>query len=45
MLKYIVKVINTYIAKHHQENEDDFIRNIIANQVSNLIDINNFNKR
>lgn len=45
MLKYIVKVVNTYIAKHHQENEDDFIRNIIANQVSNMLDINSFIKK
>ena len=45
MLKQIIKVINTYISRHHQKNEDDFIRNIIANQVSNLIDINKFNSK
>ena len=43
MLKQIIKVINTYLSRHHQENEDDFIRNIIANQISNLMDINKFN--
>lgn len=44
MLKQIIKVINTYLSRHHQENEDDFIRNIIANQISNLMDINKFKK-
>lgn len=45
MLKQIIKVINTYLSRHHQENEDDFIRNIIANQVSNLMDINKLNRK
>lgn len=44
MLKQIIKIINTYLSRHHQENEDDFIRNIIANQISNLMDINKFKK-
>lgn len=44
MLKQIIKVINTYLSRHHQENEDDFIRNIIANQISNVMDINKFKK-
>ena len=39
MLKQIIKVINTYIVNHHNENEDDFIRNILANLVSNKIDL------
>lgn len=45
MLKQIIKVINTYLSRHHQENEDDFIRNIIANQVSNLMDINKLTRK
>lgn len=45
MLKQIIKVLNTYISNHHQENEDDFIRNIIANQISNILDINGLIKR
>ena len=40
MLKQIIKVINTYLARHHQENEDDFNRNVLANLISNGIDIN-----
>jgi len=39
MLKQIVKVINTYVANHHNENEDDFVRNVLANLVSNKIDL------
>ena len=39
MLKQIVKVINTYLARHHQENEDDFNRNVLANLISSTRDI------
>ena len=45
MLRQIVKVINTYLARHHQENEDDFSRNVIANLISSTIDINGLFKR
>ena len=46
MLRQIVKVINTYIIRHHQENEDDFGRNVLANLISSTIDINKlFHKR
>ena len=39
MLKQICKVINVYLSNHHQENEDDFGRNVLANLVSNIFDI------
>ena len=46
MLRQIIKVINTYLARHHQENEDDFSRNVLANLISSTIDINKlFHKR
>lgn len=45
MLRQIVKVINTYLARHHQENEDDFNRNVLANLISSTIDINRLFKR
>lgn len=37
MLKQIINYINYTISNHHQENEDDFGRNIIANLISNGI--------
>ena len=40
MLKQIIKVINTWFAHHHQENQDDFDRNVLANFVSNMFDFN-----
>lgn len=40
MLRQIIKVINTYLARHHQENEDDFNRNVLANLISSTININ-----
>lgn len=39
MLKQIIKVINTYISRHHQENNDDFNRNVLANMISGILDI------
>ena len=45
MLRQIIKVINTYIARHHQENEGDFNRNVLANLISSTIDINGLFKR
>ena len=44
MLKQIIKVINVYLAKHNQENEDDFMRNVLANLVSSGFDINKLMK-
>lgn len=40
MLKQIIKVFNHYIANANKENEDDFIRNVLANLISNGININ-----
>lgn len=45
MLKQIIKVINTYIANHHNENNDDFNRNVLANFVSNVFDFNKMFKQ
>ena len=45
MLKQIIQVINTYLARHHQENEEDFGRNVLANLISSTIDINRLFKR
>lgn len=45
MLRQIIKVINTYLARHHQENEDDFSRNVLANLISSTIDISKLFKR
>lgn len=45
MLKQIIKVINTYIARHHQENEGDFGRNVLANMFSNIFELNNITRR
>lgn len=39
ILKQIIKVINVYVANHHNENEDDFGRNVLANLISNQLDI------
>lgn len=45
MLKQIIQVINTYLARHHQENEEDFGRNVLANLISSTIDINKLFKK
>ena len=45
MLRQLIKYFNKEIAYANQENEQDFIRNIIANLISSGFDINLFNKR
>ena len=45
ILRQIIRVINTHNARHHQENEDDFMRNVLANLVSGGFDINTLFKR
>ena len=42
MLHQICDVINFHHARHHQENEEDFIRNILANLLSSGVDIKGF---
>ena len=37
MLKSIISVINTYLSRHHQENEEDFRRNLLANMLSETL--------
>ena len=39
MLHQICDVINFHHARHNRENEDDFIRNVLANLLSSGIDI------
>ena len=36
MFRRIIKVINTWIKHHPQENTNDFNMNVIANLISNL---------
>ena len=36
MLSQLCSAVNTWLSRHHRENEDDFMRNIMANMVSNL---------
>jgi hypothetical protein len=38
MLHQICEVINVYLGRHHQENEDDFNRNVLANLISSGLD-------
>ena len=44
MLCDICEVINTWLSHHHQENEDDFGRNILANLISGLADLKGFRR-
>lgn len=39
MLKQIIGVINHYIAHANQENESDFGRNVLANLLSNFVEL------
>ena len=37
MLCGVCDAVNVYLASHHQENEDDFRRNVLANLVSEIV--------
>lgn len=39
MLKQIVNVLNYYISHAREENENDFGRNVLANLISNVVDL------
>jgi len=45
MLKGIVRAINTHIAHHPQENQNDFFMNVVANLMSSGIDISKMFKK
>ena len=45
MLRQIIKVINTGIKYHSQENANDFNMNVIANLISSGLDFNKIFKR
>lgn len=45
MLRQIIKVINTWIKHHPQENANDFNMNVIANLISSGFDFNKIFKR
>ena len=45
MLRQIIKVINTWIAHHPQENANDFNMNVMANLISNGLDISKMFRR
>lgn len=45
MLRGICEAINTYLSRHHIENEEDFGRNILANLVSNSLDFGKLFRR
>ena len=39
MLKDLCNVVNVYLANHHKENEEDFGRNVLANLLSNMVEL------
>ena len=45
MLRQIIKVINTWIKHHPQENANDFNMNVIANLISSRLDFNKIFKK
>ena len=44
MLSQLCSVVNMYLANHNRENEDDFGRNILANVISQFLDIGGIRK-
>ena len=44
MLKDLCNVVNVYLVRHNQENEEDFGRNVLANLISGTLDLSKFRK-
>ena len=44
MLSQLCHVVNMYLANHNRENEDDFGRNVLANLISNVLDLSTIRK-
>ena len=44
MLSQLCLVVNMYLANHNRENEDDFGRNVLANLISNVLDLSTIRK-
>jgi hypothetical protein len=45
MLHQICDVINVHLARFHQENEDDFNRNVLANLISGGMNFEKLGRR
>lgn len=39
MLRQICSVVNTYLANHQRENDEDFGRNVLANLISSSFEV------
>lgn len=44
MLRDLCNAVNVYLSNHNRENEEDFGRNVLANIVSQFVDINKSRK-
>ena len=45
MLHQICDVINVHLARFHQENEDEFNRNVLANLISSGVNFDKLGRR
>ena len=45
MLSQLCSVVNTWLSHHNQENENDFGRNVLANLISNVLDLSKLKGR
>ena len=45
MLRDLCNAVNVYLANHNKENEDDFGRNILANMISNAMELKGLGRK
>ena len=45
MLRQIIGVINYWLSNANAENSNDFDRNVLANLISNVFELNLFNRK
>ena len=45
MLRDLCNAVNVYLSNHQRENEDDFGRNILANMISNAMELKGLGRK
>ena len=45
MLRDLCNAVNVYLANHNKENEEDFGRNILANMISNAMELKGLGRK
>ena len=45
MLRDLCNAVNVYLSNHNKENEEDFGRNVLANMISNALELKGLGRK